>query len=59
MTSETKMIIESYQRGEISLGKLAQEIEMDPVSARDFLKSHGIDIQTCDAQDIPSDIKNA
>jgi predicted HTH domain antitoxin len=59
MTSETKMIIESYLRGEISLGKLAQELDLDTVSARDLLISQGINIQTCDAQDIPSDTNNA
>ena len=59
MTSATEKIIDAYQKGEISLGKFAKEIGMDPVSARDFLKSHGIKIQTCDTLDIPSDTKNA
>jgi predicted HTH domain antitoxin len=59
MTSATEKIIETYQKGEISLGKFAQEIGMDPVSARDFLKSNGIKIETCYTLDIPSDTKNA
>lgn len=59
MTIESNQIIESYLRGEISLGKLAQKLDLDPISARDFLKSHGVKLQTCDTLDIQTDSKNA
>ena len=59
MDSDFKKIVEAYRKGEISIGKLALELGMDPVSARDFLRSHGIQIHSVEIQELPSDTTNA
>ena len=59
MDSEIKKIVDAYQNQEISLGKLAKELNMDPITARDFLQSNGIRIYTVETEDIPSDTNNA
>lgn len=59
--SELKIqkLLEVYSLGEMSLCKLAQELNIDPVTARDFLRSHGIPIQSDNVQSVLSDVKNA
>jgi predicted HTH domain antitoxin len=45
----------SYREGFISLGKLAEVMGLDPVSARVYLKEAGVPLQVQDAADIDGD----
>ncbi len=51
--------IEAYQEGLISLGKLAEAIGMDIVSARFYLKEHGISLKGQEIKEIKQDVVNA
>jgi predicted HTH domain antitoxin len=49
----------AYREGFISLGKLAEVLGLDPVSARAYLKQAGIPVQSQDAADIALDASHA
>ena len=42
-----------------SLGKLAEVLGLDPISARNYLKDKGIPIQSQDLHDLTQDAENA
>jgi predicted HTH domain antitoxin len=54
-----EIALSAYQEGFISLGKLAEVLGLDPVSARNYLKDHGLPILSQHLKDLKSDIKNA
>jgi predicted HTH domain antitoxin len=54
-----QVAINAYNEGFISLGKLAEILGLDPVSARNYLKEKGIPIQTLDLEAVTEDLKNA
>ena len=54
-----QVALSAYQEGFISLGKLAEVLGLDPISARNYLQDHGIPIQTTDFEDLIQDTKNA
>lgn len=49
----------SYREGFISLGKLAEVIGLDPVSARAYLKQAGVPLQVQDATEVDRDASYA
>ncbi len=51
--------LNAYKEGFISLGKLAEVLGLDPVSARDYLAKQGIPTQTQDQKDVRQDAKYA
>ena len=54
-----QVALSAYQEGFISLGKLAEVLGLDPISARDYLQEHGIPIQAMDLEDLTLDAENA
>ncbi len=54
-----QVAISAFGEGFISLGKLAEVLGLDPVSARNYLKERGISIQSQDLREIAQDSKNA
>lgn len=54
-----QVAISAYSEGFISLGKLAEVLGLDPVSARNYLKEHEISIQSQDLRDSDQDSENA
>lgn len=54
-----QVAISAYQEGLISLGKLAEVLGIDPVSARIYLKEHRILLQVQDLEEIKRDTTNA
>jgi predicted HTH domain antitoxin len=51
--------LSAYQEGFISLGKLAEVLGLDPISARDYLIERGIPIRTQEGDDLARDAENA
>ena len=51
--------IDSYREGFISLGKLANVLGIDTVTARLYLRERGIALKVQDAAEITSDAANA
>lgn len=51
--------ISAYREGFISLGKLAEVLGLDPVSARDYLRTTGVPLLTQDVEEIRRDADNA
>jgi predicted HTH domain antitoxin len=49
----------AYREGFISLGKLAEVIGLDPVSARAYLKEAGVPLQVQDADGLERDAGHA
>jgi predicted HTH domain antitoxin len=49
----------AYKEGFISLGKLAEILGLDPVSARFYLKERGLPISGADGEDLAQDASNA
>ena len=49
----------AYREGFISLGKLAEVLGLDPVSARLYLKEAGLSLQVQDATDVEGDSRRA
>jgi len=49
----------AYREGFVSLGKLAEVLGLDPVSARSYLKEAGIPLQSQDAAEIEHDASHA
>ena len=54
-----KVALNAYQEGFISLGKLAEVLGLDPVSARNYLIGHGIPIRSQDRDELTRDAENA
>jgi predicted HTH domain antitoxin len=54
-----KAALDSYREGLISLGKVAEILGLDPVSARRYLKEKGIPIRSQDLPEIQKDADNA
>ncbi|KAF0215991.1 MAG: hypothetical protein FD174_3884 [Geobacteraceae bacterium] len=54
-----QVALAAYQEGFISLGKLAETLGLDPVSARSYLKEHGISLVVQEADEILADVVNA
>ncbi|MBN2246678.1 MAG: UPF0175 family protein [Candidatus Aminicenantes bacterium] len=54
-----QVAISAYSEGFISLGKLAEVLGLDPISAREYLNERGIPIQTQDLDAAAQDQKNA
>jgi len=54
-----QVALAAYQEGFISLGKLAQSLGVDPLTARSYLKERGIQQIVQDADEIFSDAANA
>ena len=59
MSFSPEEAIQSYVEGIISLGRLAEILDTDPVSLRDILREHGILLQVQDKIDIATDVENA
>jgi predicted HTH domain antitoxin len=51
--------LSAYREGLISLGKLAEVLGLDPVSARLYLKEQGIALRVQDRRDLDVDTSNA
>lgn len=49
----------AYREGFISLGKLAEVLGLDPVSARVYLRQTGVSVQSQDAAEIARDARHA
>ena len=56
---QRKVALDSYREGLISLGKVAEILGLDPVSARRYLKEKGIPIRSQDLPEIQKDTDNA
>ena len=54
-----QVALSAYKEGFISLGKLAEVLGLDPISLRNYLKKHGISIQSQDLRDLAQDTENA
>ena len=54
-----QIALNAYKEGFISLGKLAEVMGLDPVSARLYLKEHRTTLQQQDLEDISQDVDNA
>ena len=54
-----QVALSAYEEGFISLGKLADVLGLDPISARNYLQEHGIPIQTMGIKDLTQDTENA
>ena len=51
--------LSAYQEGFISLGKLAEVLGLDPISARNYLIERGIPIRSQDGDELARDAENA
>jgi predicted HTH domain antitoxin len=51
--------VAAYREGFISLGKLAEVLGMDPVSARSYLRKAGVPLLVQGVDEIKRDAKNA
>jgi len=51
--------LNAYQEGFISLGKLAEVLGLDPVSARKHLRQHGVAVLSQDVKEAELDSGNA
>ena len=54
-----EVALSAYREGFISLGKVAEVLGLDPVSARDYLRERGIPVHAPDTGELISDAKNA
>ena len=54
-----QVALSAYREGFISLGKLAESLGVDPLTARDYLQKRHIPIMTQSAEDIQADSANA
>lgn len=54
-----QVALAAYREGFISLGKLAESLGLDPVSARGYLQEHGIPVLTQSAEEVTADAANA
>lgn len=54
-----QVAISAYEEGFISLGKLAEVLGLDPVSARNYLRERRISVHTQSLPEPAKDVKNA
>ena len=54
-----QVALSAYQEGFISLGKLAEVLGLDPVTARNYLKEEGIPIRSQDLENLTQDTEHA
>ena len=54
-----EVALSAYGEGFISLGKVAEVLGLDPVSARDYLRERGIPVRSPDIGELTADAKNA
>jgi phage terminase small subunit len=54
-----QIALEAYQEGFISLGKLAEALGLDPISARDYLRERNMRLMTQDEAELAADAANA
>jgi predicted HTH domain antitoxin len=54
-----QVAIAAYREGFISLGKLAQSLGVDPLTARNYLKERGLQQLVQDVDEIRADAANA
>lgn len=54
-----QVALAAYREGFISLGKLAETLGLDPLSARKYLREHGIPLAVQETDEILSDAANA
>jgi len=54
-----QVALSAYQEGFISLGKLAEVLGLDPISARNYLREQGVPIQTMEPKDLIQDAEKA
>ncbi|MBM3298012.1 MAG: hypothetical protein FJY83_10505 [Candidatus Aminicenantes bacterium] len=54
-----RVALSAYQEGFISLGKLAEVLGLDPLSARNYLRERRILLRTQDVEELAGDAKNA
>jgi predicted HTH domain antitoxin len=59
LESRRDTALNAYREGLISLGKLAEVLGLDPVSARLYLKAQGIPLGVQDRRDLDGDAVNA
>ncbi len=59
LESRRETALASYREGSISLGKLAEVLGLDPVSARAYLKESGVLLQVQDAAEMGVDASHA
>lgn len=49
----------AYEEGLISIGKLAEVLGLDPVSARNYLREHRIVVHSQSLPELAKDVKNS
>ncbi len=54
-----KAALDSYRQGLISLGKVAEILGLDPISARFYLEKQGIPVRGLDITEIQKDADNS
>ena len=54
-----QVALQAFQEGFLSLGKLAEVLGLDPISARNYLKEKGIHFASQDNIELVQDIENA
>jgi predicted HTH domain antitoxin len=59
LESRRQTAMDAYREGLISLGKLAEVLGLDPISARLYLKARGIAINVQDRKELDGDTANA
>ncbi len=59
LETRRRTAIDAYREGLVSLGKLAEVLGLDPVSARLYLKGKGIALMVQDRAELDSDAANA
>ena len=59
LEARRRTALDAYREGLISLGKLAEVLGLDPVSARLYLKGQGIALMAQDAAELAGDAANA
>ena len=59
LEARRRTALDAYREGLISLGKLAEVLGLDPVSARLYLKANGIPLVVQDAGEIDNDTADA
>jgi predicted HTH domain antitoxin len=54
-----QVALAAYQEGLISVGKLAETLGLDPLSARKYLRERGVSLRVQETVEIPADATNA
>jgi predicted HTH domain antitoxin len=59
LAERKKVALSAYLEGFISLGKLAEVLGLDPVSARNYLREHGLPVHSQEGEELKRDAENA